>query len=74
MLVLSRTLGEEIVIDGNVRVKVIEVRGNRVRLAVCAPKDVPIRRSELEIEFSSSHLKDGTAEDEEEFSSVIVGC
>lgn len=70
MLVLSRTLGEEIVIDGNVRVKVVEVRGNRVRLAVCAPKDVPIRRSELEI-AGMRHVRDDVAE---EFSRVVVGC
>ena len=63
MLVLSRTLGEEIVIDGNVRVKVVEVRGNRVRLAVCAPKDIPIRRHEL--------VDDDAMADE--FSTVIVG-
>jgi carbon storage regulator len=70
MLVLSRTSGEEIIIDGNVRVKVVEVRGNRVRLAVCAPKDVPIRRSELEVEFGIGRCP----EDEiEEFSTVIVG-
>jgi carbon storage regulator len=70
MLVLSRTSGEEIIIDGNVRVKVVEVRGNRVRLAVCAPKDVPIRRSELEVEFGAGRRPE---EETEEFSTVIVG-
>jgi carbon storage regulator len=47
MLVLSRKQGEEIVIDGNVRVRVIEVTGTRVKLAFHAPADVPIHRSEV---------------------------
>ena len=71
MLVLSRSLGEEIVIDGNVRVKVVEVRGNRVRLAVCAPRDVPIRRSELEI---AARTYDPSEEAAEDFVRVVVGC
>ena len=47
MLVVSRKQGEEVVIGGDVRVKVVEVSGNRVRLAFCAPRDILIRRSEL---------------------------
>ena len=46
MLVLTRTLGEEIVIDGNVRVRVCEVKGGRVKLAIEAPRNVAIRRPE----------------------------
>jgi carbon storage regulator len=47
MLVLSRKLGEEIVIGGNIRVKVLAVHGNKVRLGFTAPSDVPIHRDEL---------------------------
>lgn len=47
MLVLSRKLGEEIVIGGNVRVRVVAVNGNQVRLGFTAPADVLIRREEL---------------------------
>ena len=47
MLVLSRKHGESIVIDGAVKVHVIEVKGNVVRLGIDAPKEVAIRRSEL---------------------------
>jgi carbon storage regulator len=47
MLVLSRKPGEEIVIGGNIRVMVVEVRGNKVRLGFTAPPEVPIRRDEL---------------------------
>ncbi len=47
MLVLSRKLQEGIVIDQNIRVTVLEVRGNRIRLGIEAPTAVTVRRSEL---------------------------
>ena len=47
MLVLSRKNGESIVIDGAIKVQVIEVNGNVVRLGIDAPKEIPVHRSEL---------------------------
>jgi len=47
MLVLSRRLGEEIVIDDHIRLRVVEVRGERVRLGVCAPASVRVDRQEV---------------------------
>jgi carbon storage regulator len=47
MLVLSRRTGEEIVIDGQIHVKVVEVRGDRVRLGICAPASVRVDRQEV---------------------------
>lgn len=47
MLVLSRKPGEKIVIGGNITITVVEVKGNRVRLAFKAPDEVCIMRSEL---------------------------
>jgi carbon storage regulator len=50
MLVLTRGLKQQVVIDGGlVTVTVLEVSGNRVRLGIDAPKDVPVRRRELDI-------------------------
>ena len=48
MLVLSRKNGESIVIDEAVKVHVLEVKGKVVRLGIDAPKETPIRRSELQ--------------------------
>ena len=47
MLVLTRKLGEQVVIDGNITVTVMEMQGNRVRLAFEAPDKVSIMRNEL---------------------------
>ncbi len=49
MLVLSRKVGEELVIGDNVRVVVFRVTGNRVTLGIEAPNDVRIVRVELEL-------------------------
>ncbi len=47
MLVLSRRIGEEIIINDNVRVTVVAVKGDRVRLGIVAPRDVTVDRSEV---------------------------
>jgi carbon storage regulator len=47
MLVLSRKPGEEVVIGDDVRVIVVEIRGNQVRLGFAAPRETPILRDEL---------------------------
>ena len=48
MLVLSRKSGESIVIDGDIRLTIVKVAGNRVRLGIEAPSDVTVTRSELQ--------------------------
>ncbi len=55
MLVLSRKIDDEIIIDDNICVRVLKVKGNTVRLGISAPNDVNIMRGELprrEIEFT----------------------
>jgi len=47
MLVLSRKLNERIVINDNIVVTVVEIRGDRVRLGIEAPRDVPVHRREV---------------------------
>ena len=47
MLVLSRKRGEGIVIGDGVEVTVLEVSGNRVKLGIAAPAEMPIHREEV---------------------------
>ena len=47
MLVLTRREDEAVVLADRITVKVVEVRGNHVRLAIDAPKDVRVLRTEL---------------------------
>lgn len=47
MLVLSRKKNESIVIDDKIKIVVVEIRGDKVRLGVEAPKEVPVHRHEV---------------------------
>ncbi len=47
MLVLSRKKDQSIVINDNIVVTVVDIRGDKVRLGFDAPKDVPIHRREV---------------------------
>jgi carbon storage regulator len=47
MLVLTRKAGEEIVIDGNIRITIVLVKGERVRVGVTAPPEVTVDRAEV---------------------------
>lgn len=47
MLVLSRKKNESIVIGDGIKLTVVEIRGDKVRLGIEAPKDVPVHRQEV---------------------------
>ncbi len=47
VLVLSRKVNESIVIDGGIVVTVREIRGDKVRIGIVAPKEIPVNRKEV---------------------------
>jgi carbon storage regulator len=47
MLVLSRRPGEEIIINNNIKVTIVAVKGDRVRIGITAPEEVPVDRAEV---------------------------
>ena len=47
MLILSRKIGESIVIDGRIHVKVMRVEGDVVKLGIEAPSTIPVHRQEV---------------------------
>ncbi len=47
MLVLSRKKNESIVINNDITITVVEIRGDKVRLGIVAPKEVPVHRQEV---------------------------
>ncbi|MBV8075997.1 MAG: carbon storage regulator CsrA [Planctomycetaceae bacterium] len=59
MLVLSRKLNETIVIDGNIRLTVVGIRGNQVRIGIEAPTSVKIFRQELVVPVHASQESEG---------------
>ena len=56
MLVLSRKKNETIIIDDHIVITVVEIRGDKVRLGIVAPKEVPVHRQEV---FDAIHGKAG---------------
>jgi carbon storage regulator len=57
MLVLSRKKNESIVINNDITVTVVEIRGDKVRLGIVAPKEVPVHRQEV---YDAIHGKGDT--------------
>jgi carbon storage regulator CsrA len=60
MLVLRRKENESVVIDGNIQVTILEIRGSQIRLGIEAPKDMPICRSELKSLAAKQRLQTHT--------------
>ena len=59
MLVLSRKKNESIVINNDITIVVVEIRGDKVRLGVEAPKEVPVHRREVYEAIHRSESSDG---------------
>lgn len=58
MLVLSRKKNESIVIGDDIRIVVVEIRGDKVRLGVEAPRSVPVHRREVYDAIQRAHARD----------------
>ena len=68
ILILSRRKNESIVVNGNIRIVVVDIRGDKVQLGVEAPKDVPVFLSEV----WKKSLWDLRAPSSEETSDVVA--
>ena len=69
MLVLSRKVGEKLVIDGNITVEVVKIQGNRITLGIQAPAEVKILRGELKETKAKSQKTELVVED-----GLLVAC
>lgn len=47
MLVLTRYVGQSVIINGNIDVKILGIRDNQVRVGIDAPKDITVHRDEI---------------------------
>ena len=47
MLVLSRKRNEQVLVDGQITIEVLQIKGNTVRLGISAPRNVKVMRGEL---------------------------
>ncbi len=67
MLVLSRQRDESIMIGDNVEIIIVDVRGDKVRLGITAPKEIPVHRREIydAIQREKAQKKESQAEQPE---------
>ncbi len=69
MLVLSRKVGDKLVIDGNITVEVVKIQGNRISLGIVAPSNVKILRGELTQPQAKAQIVELVVED-----GLLVAC
>ena len=69
MLVLSRKVGEKLIIDGNITVEVVKVQGNRITIGIQAPADVKVLRGELKQAKAKAQIVELVVED-----GLLVAC
>ena len=65
MLVLTRKRNESIVIGDDIEVRILSVVGEKVRIGIEAPRDIPVFRKEVYLEIQQQRLEAGTSAREE---------
>ena len=65
MLVLSRKRAESIMIGDDIEVRVLSITGEKVRIGIEAPRDIPVFRNEVYLEIQQERLEHGTSAREE---------
>lgn len=62
MLALSRKLNESIVINNDIEITILEIKGEQVKIGIQAPKSVPVYRKELYVQIQESN-KEATSQE-----------
>jgi carbon storage regulator len=70
MLVLSRKLGEEIIINDTIRIKIVDVKGERIRIGIDAPPHVSVNRAEVQARLKEAVV--GPCEESVDFGAIIT--
>ena len=59
MLILTRRVGESVVIGDRIKVTVVDVKGNQIRLGIEAPKEIPVHREEVYVRLQEEKGRQG---------------
>lgn len=71
MLALSRKKDEAIVINNNIEVTILEVKGEHVKLGISAPKSVPVYRKEVYLQIQESNKESANAQSIEQLKNLL---
>jgi carbon storage regulator len=55
MLALTRKKGEALIVNNNIEITVLEIRGDQIKLGIAAPKDVPVYRKEVYLQIQKEN-------------------
>ena len=66
MLILTRRISESVIIGDDVKITVLGVKGNQVRIGIEAPMDISVHREEIYQRILDEKLQDHSEEDEED--------
>ncbi len=55
MLALSRKKGEALVINNNIEITILEIKGDQVKIGISAPKEVPVYRKEVYVQIQEAN-------------------
>jgi carbon storage regulator len=62
MLALSRKRGESLMIQNNIEITVLEIKGDQVKIGITAPKEVPIYRKEVYLQIQQANQEATSAD------------
>lgn len=62
MLALSRKKGEALLINNNIEVTILEIKGDQVKIGIAAPREVPIYRKEVYLQIQEENKEAANAE------------
>jgi carbon storage regulator len=62
MLALSRKRGESLVIQNNIEITILEIKGDQVKIGITAPKEVPIYRKEVYLQIQEANAEAANTE------------
>ena len=62
MLALTRKKGESLVINNNIEITVLEIRGDQIKIGISAPKEVPIYRKEVYLQIQKENQEASSAD------------
>lgn len=71
MLALSRKKNEAIVINNNIEVTILEVKGDQVKIGITAPKEVPVYRKEVYLQIQEANREAAGADGMEALKNLL---
>ena len=62
MLALTRKKGESLVINNNIEITILEIKGDQVKIGITAPKEIPVYRKEVYLQIQEANKEAMTTE------------